>query len=288
MMTDKERLLDLLTEKLVRELTSQERADLDRLLTENPEWRLRDLDFAAAAIHLAFEPDVEPMPEELKARIIGSVIGEARAATSPLHQQQQQQRPPIIATGGSQGSGAEKSFINPIPITRAPAKPKRNFNARQLIPVTGWLAAAAAVIFAVVSLPQGDLDPIEGRAALLKEGGVVAVPWTATPDALGKNVTGDVVWNDATQTGYMRFAGLPANDAKILQYQLWIFDGERDERYPVDGGVFDINADTGEVIVPIRAKVQVGKAVMFAVTVEKPGGVVVSKRERIVALGKFG
>jgi hypothetical protein len=36
------------------------------------------------------------------------------------------------------------------------------------------------------------------------------------------------------------------------------------------------------VIVPISAKLQVGAAVLFAVTVERPGGGVVSKRERIV------
>ena len=38
----------------------------------------------------------------------------------------------------------------------------------------------------------------------------------------------------------------------------------------------------GEVVVPIRAAVQVFEPKLFAVTVERPGGVVVSKRERIV------
>jgi hypothetical protein len=36
------------------------------------------------------------------------------------------------------------------------------------------------------------------------------------------------------------------------------------------------------VIVKIAPKLLVGEAVLFAVTVEAPGGVVVSKRERIV------
>ena len=79
----------------------------------------------------------------------------------------------------------------------------------------------------------------------------------------------------------MRFANLAPNDPKLSQYQLWIFDKQRDEKYPVDGGVFDVTA-TGEVIVAISAKLPVGDAVLFAVTVEAPGGVVVSKRERIV------
>ena len=49
----------------------------------------------------------------------------------------------------------------------------------------------------------------------------------------------------------------------------------------VDGGVFDVPS-TGEVIVPITAKLRVGGATLFAVTVERPGGVVVSRREHIV------
>ena len=79
----------------------------------------------------------------------------------------------------------------------------------------------------------------------------------------------------------MRFKGLAANDAKQIQYQLWIFDADRPEATPVDGGVFDV-ASNGEVIVPISAKLPVGKPTLFAVTIERPGGVVVSKRERIV------
>jgi anti-sigma-K factor RskA len=71
------------------------------------------------------------------------------------------------------------------------------------------------------------------------------------------------------------------NDVKAFQYQLWIFDRNRDDKYPIDGGVFDVSS-TGEVIVPIDAKISVDDATLFAVTVERPGGVVVSKRERIV------
>ena len=72
-----------------------------------------------------------------------------------------------------------------------------------------------------------------------------------------------------------------ANDPTKTQYQLWIFDKTRDDRFPVDGGVFDVGAD-GEVIVKISPKLFVNEPVLFAVTVEAPGGVVVSKRERIV------
>src|SRR4029077_12947770 len=103
--------------------------------------------------------------------------------------------------------------------------------------------------------------------------------WHPTAEAAG--ASGDIVWSSSAQRGFMRFVGLPPNDPSKTQYQLWIFDRQRDQAYPVDGGVFDVTS-TGEVIVPIAAKLRVGDAALFAVTVERPGGVVVSRRVHIV------
>ena len=100
-----------------------------------------------------------------------------------------------------------------------------------------------------------------------------------------KQVSGDVVWSDEKQVGYMRFRGLPVNDKTKETYQLWIFDKTQDKATPIDGGTFDVNSD-GEVVIPINAKLTPKGPEMFAVTMEKPGGVVVSKREKIAALAK--
>ena len=97
--------------------------------------------------------------------------------------------------------------------------------------------------------------------------------------------TGDVVWSDATQTGYIRLSGLPKNDPNKETYQIWIVAENQDPKTPVDGGTFDINAD-GEIIIPIDAKVKVQNPQAFAITIEKPGGVVVSKQEKLAALAK--
>jgi anti-sigma-K factor RskA len=110
----------------------------------------------------------------------------------------------------------------------------------------------------------------------------------ATKDPAAKGVTADVVWDPVTQKGYAHFAGLATNDPHVQQYQLWIFDGTRDKRYPVDGGVFDVPANSAEVVIPIRATLPIRKAAAFAVTVEKPGGVVVSGLGHVVALGTAG
>jgi anti-sigma-K factor RskA len=85
----------------------------------------------------------------------------------------------------------------------------------------------------------------------------------------------------------MVFKGLANNDPTRAQYQLWIFDKTRDEKFPVDGGVFDVDSESGDVIVPIRATLPVNAPMLFAVTLEQPGGVVVSKRDRMIVTAKL-
>ena len=58
-------------------------------------------------------------------------------------------------------------------------------------------------------------------------------------------------------------------------------DPSRDER-PIDGGVFDIPAGADEVIVPIDAKLRADNPAVFAITLEQPGGVVVSEGPLLV------
>lgn len=99
-----------------------------------------------------------------------------------------------------------------------------------------------------------------------------------------EGVSGSAVWSDELQEGYMSLEGLPLNDPKKQQYQLWIVDPERDEA-PVDGGVFDI-AESGTVRIPIDAKLRIDEPQAFVITLEQPGGVVKSKQEVVVALAK--
>ncbi|MCA9640320.1 MAG: anti-sigma factor [Polyangiaceae bacterium] len=174
----------------------------------------------------------------------------------------------------------------------------------------GWAAAAVALLVTAAVLSQRPTEPVaalppqvpsvepvvdaappptpvEERQALLEGGQAVKLSWSATKDEAASGASGDVVWSGARQVGYMRFKGLKPNDPKEAQYQLWIFAKGQDERYPVDGGVFDVDS-SGEVVVAIDPKLHVDEPTLFAVTVEKPGGVVVSKRERIVLTAAAG
>jgi anti-sigma-K factor RskA len=83
----------------------------------------------------------------------------------------------------------------------------------------------------------------------------------------------------------MKFKGLAATDAAKEDYQLWIFDETQDEKTPIDGGIFDV-ANNGEVLIPIDARLKFKNPKLFAVTKEKEGGVVVSDRQRLVAIAK--
>jgi len=159
-----------------------------------------------------------------------------------------------------------------------------------------WLTAAASIALAVFAWnrPTGTAPPEpawQARADLVKAADSKLVSWSTTEDPSAKGVSGDIVWNANQQRGYMRFKGLAANDPRLQQYQLWIFDKGREGEFPVDGGVFDISAaskdpTTGDLVVPIAPKLAVRDPALFAVTMEIPGGVVVTKKERLLLLAK--
>ena len=147
----------------------------------------------------------------------------------------------------------------------------------------GWAAAAGLAFLLLFPQPPDAPNPATLRAELMAAD-AVELAWAATGDPAGPEASGDVVWSNDRQAGVMRFRGLAVNDPSVFQYQLWIFDATRDERYPIDGGVFDVVQAGGDVLVTIDPKLAVAEPTLFAVTVEKPGGVVVSSRERIAVV----
>ena len=255
---------ELLVERALRGLDENEHWELQQLGAEGDD----SYDLAAAAILLATTP-VEAMPAELANKVLAT----APAAAPPR------------TLAGVVAPKIDSSKPAPIASLQEAREKKRRGS---LVP---WLAAAACLLVAIgawlwagrASQPGKAPSIAEARAELLRAPDVTTIEWKATDDPAAKGALGDVVWSQARQQGYMRFRGLAVNDPKQSQYQLWIFDKGRDDKYPVDGGVFDITP-SGEVIVPIRAKLGVDDAAMFAVTVERPGGVVVSRRERIVVI----
>ncbi len=262
-----ERLLELLADRSLFELSADQQAEL-RALLANSNIDPDSFDSAAALAAAALTPvSHEPLPAHLRQKI---------AAAAPAHL--------ATARKSTTPSSATQTFVAPASRTSL----SRGIRFQEVV---AWCAAAACLMFAFYNWSATqratNLTASEARAALLREApDATTFDWTATPDPTAKGATGNVVWSNAKQQGYLDFKGLAMNDPKVNQYQLWIFDGNQDERYPIDGGVFDIESMTGDVIVPINAKLHVVDPKMFAITVEKPGGVVVSSRERIALLAK--
>jgi len=179
--------------------------------------------------------------------------------------------------------------VNALPMNVAPANVKlASVNLREM---AAWLcmAASIAIAFCVWLPTKRDLiASLQSQREQLVASAtdMLRTKWELpAPDPTKGTDLGDVVWSTGAQQGFMTFLGLPINDPTKEQYQLWIIDPSRDEK-PVDGGVFDI-ASSGESIVAIRAKLRVDKPTVFAITVEKPGGVVVSDQRRLPLLAKL-
>ena len=108
--------------------------------------------------------------------------------------------------------------------------------------------------------------------------------WFAQSDEFC-DCSGNVIWSDDGQRGFITLAGLPMNDPTQNQYQIWIVDPNMHAN-PVDGGVFDIVTGDAPTIIPINPKLPIGKAKGFAITLEQPGGVVISEQSLILTAPK--
>lgn len=161
--------------------------------------------------------------------------------------------------------------------------PRPRSNQGSLSFLLGAAAACCALWLAGVgpSSPAGPspaASPDALRAATIAAGTDVRAAW----EQGASEVTGDVVWRQQEQDGWLTFRDLPALP-EDKAYQLWIVDGTR-QGAPVDGGVFRATAAGEETLVTIQPGLPIGRPEAFVVTVEDRAGVVVSKQEHVVAI----
>ena len=282
---------DLLLLRATDGLDEEQQKQFDQFLIEHPdrdqiELQAEKYELTAAAIDLGIE-NMDPersdssMPDALRQKVL---------------------------------NGAKRHFepgsVPPVPMrepesstTPAPTVARNQDGGLTTREALAWLAAAAAIVVLLTGLnpfAASQATPVAKETQiqtpetytveeLFEEfvsgefADLIRLPWTATDE--NSSATGEVVWRDSAGEGFMVFDGLAVNDPLLSQYQLWIFDTSAGDPHPVDGGVFDVGEDQ-PVIVPIDARIPVTKAVMFAVTEEKPGGVVVSDRERLPLLAE--
>lgn len=279
-----ERLDQLMVDRATQGLSPQDEVELAEAIARDGtlEAEAESYELAATAIELALiKPSGETLPSSLRGKLVAD-------ASSFIHGSVSQAARPDLTLAGS---SAEASPA----VQQSPSSSGFSFTDGRAF---GWYAAAAAVVALCIILVQQPTDnstvrsninigsttsePADAYAQLAQDESTIAATWSFLEES-GEprfaNATGEVIWNTQTQTGYMKLAGLPVNDPTQEQYQLWIVDATRtgnETTDRIDGGVFDIT-DTGEVIIPIDAKITARQPVAFAITVEQPGGVVVSK-----------
>jgi hypothetical protein len=279
-----ERTVDLLVQRATVGLDEAEQTLLGQ--TKDGAGTTDDIsyDLAAAAIGLIDIDTNESMPEHLFAKV--------RASADEFFAIPDQTAAEGLKIAGSQpdkDDDYQKLFY---------VEPRRSWS------WLGWAAAAAACIAlainigltrmngpetVIVQTPEPTpvkLTPEQELAGFMaSQKDMTKAAWTVGNMKDAKSISGDVMWSDKEQKGYLRIQGLPVNDRSKETYQLWIFDKTQDPKTPINGGTFDVNS-TGETIFAINTKLRAEGARMFAITMEKPGGVVVSKSNKIAALAK--
>ena len=271
-------LNDLIAKKVIEGLDDAEERQLEELDPGLARIDLFSFEAAAAAINMAGIETDEPLPQHLYSKI----AADAAKYVGTLGEESAEPWPPTI--------GREIFAETPR---------------RSLFGWLGWAAAAVACVALAVNMwftrtrpPEQAVvppTPVDSPRPLSPQEQLAAFE-SSTPNLLKASwapgnmkemlgVTGDVVWSDAKQLGYLRIRGLAIKGAPDYCYQLWIFDKVQDKATPIDGGIFDVSSE-GEVIIPITTKIPAKGPTMFALTIERHGGVVVSKRDKIAAIAK--
>ena len=258
-----DRLHELLADQATQGLDAAEARELESLLLEHPEADAAEFERIAAAFDAgAFESADEPMPAALAQRL--QATAEDWIATN---------------------SDSAYSYEGPAVIAR--------------LSWTPWLIAAASLALAAfvwIGSPAPTGQPAPTAVAAFDSfiqsapSDLVRVDWQPVAknyEIPAEGFSGEVVWSGAEQKGFMVFEGLTPNDPAVEQFQLWIIDSTREGSPPVDGGVFNVDS-SGRVVIPIRPALGIGAVAAFAVTVEEPGGVVVSTQDRVATLAPIG
>lgn len=293
--TLRERLEDLLIERatvgIVDETTELE---IEALLRKVPDLDPLEFELAAAAADLAMMGAIgemnEPMPASVRANV-ERVLTDAVRNGVALNDSQQ------TSTEGDVG-GERVAGDAGLRLAGEPRQQQSPGGGRQgVLASLGWLVAAAAFVIAAIGwlrIPSSTDPQIASPTASADPSAVLQLvksatdcaqwdwsPWEAKSEggrSIGEqnDVAGEVAWSTSHQTGVMRFVGLPPNDPSRFQYQLWIIDPA--QKHPIDGGVFDVPT-VGECLVTIDPKIRVSGVAAFAITLERPGGVVVSDQD---------
>ncbi len=273
--TNHDRILRLLADQAIEGLSTAEQLELKSLLQENPDVDVAALDRTAAMLDIAAAAeDCEPLPQHLRERILAQNPSELPVT-------------PYVTLGSEKQLGNRMRWREGI----------------------AWAAAAACLVLAVFawsrwpssSLPSSPYPklpsvaensappsrPTDGETSRPSSEPTIAELreqlLTSSPDVLhlqlvsdngvgGSEPSGDIVWSSGQQTGYLRLRALASGEAVQRRlYQVWIVGSDLSGNEMIDGGIFAVDRNAGDLILPIQANQFVQQPKMFFVSVESSG-----------------
>jgi anti-sigma-K factor RskA len=225
-------------------LMPHEALAFEKRVEADSELRLLVSGLAETTAALALDAPVRVPPASLKNRIMAQIEAERRENLTPK------------VRGTPQ-----------IEIMEAPKA------TRSIIQISSWLpwgiAAALAVYGGLLQTKErqkGQIDALERENAMSKM--TISMLSSQYPGA--QNASGVVVWDAEKQEGVLTFEQLPPQDPD-KDYQIWVVDPKY--KQPVNGGVFGVSKEGGVSKVSFKAEEPVSKVKLFAISLEKKGGV---------------
>ncbi|CAN5116034.1 hypothetical protein BH20ACI1_BH20ACI1_09500 [soil metagenome] len=286
----KERLLELLSDQAIFDLNEEELMELEQLKKQFPDWKnYASFELTAAAIGIA-NIKMVAMPDSLRTKILNnaedflsSQVKQREVVNSESETRNIFGSLPAETVGSSLAETEKRPFWQWLGWGVA-------FAACALLAINLWTTriqpqSEIAQDNKIVQTPTPELNAFQKRDQFIATAPDIIRTKLESPNG-AKEISGDVVWSNSQQKGYVTFRGMPVNNPSEETYQLWVFDEAQNDKYPISGGVFDVG-ESGEIVVPIDTELKIQKPKMFAVTEEKPGGVVVSDREKLLAIAKI-
>jgi hypothetical protein len=254
---------ELRADQALGAVDASDRAELDALARGRQD---ESYDVSAAAAALAFGiRATTPLPEHLAKKVMAGAEAYLDAQVTRAGAQRDAK--------STTAAGAQV-IVMPLASGQRGEREERVDYARW----GGWVAAAACLVIAVMQwiAPRGSAagNPADAMRVALVAGG----------DASGTVASGELVWVASDQRGTLRARGL-APSAPGEEYEAWIVDSTRGGEVAVPLGHFA--AGGSETVLDVRSPVQIAAARRLVVTVERAGGVLVSKRSRVALEGAF-
>jgi anti-sigma-K factor RskA len=267
-------------------LDEAEQREFDALVLRDPELRTLADQLRATGAALAHTAPAAQPPERLRARLLADVA--QRAVSSPSKQPGE-----VIAFPTWRSWLVAVSLATAACLALATAwlgqryliARAQNDQLRQqaaladvtLREVRNQLAAERVVADRELADARTRLNEAGRQLAALdrqlkEEGDLTRYKLAALTSLLGNSpqALAIAVWDPAAQKGLLKVSNLPTLAAD-KDYQLWVIDPAYPT--PVDGGVFHVDARTGDARIPFSAGKRIGSAQKFAVSVERKGGV---------------